>query len=40
MLVQFDVAVLQLQGMTNSPNVLHLALTRLSSHASAVGGTC
>jgi Ca-activated chloride channel family protein len=39
MLVQFDVAVQQLQGMTNSPNVLHLALTRLSSHASAVGGT-
>jgi VWFA-related protein len=39
MLVQFDTAVQQLQGMTNSPNVLHLALTRLSSHASTVGGT-
>ena len=39
MLVQFDAAVQQLQGMTNSPDVLHLALTRLSSRASAVGGT-
>jgi VWFA-related protein len=39
MLVQFDTAVQQLQAMTNSPSVLHLALTRLSSHASAVGGT-
>jgi VWFA-related protein len=39
MLVQFDVAVQELQSMTNSPNLLHLALTRLSSRASAVGGT-
>jgi Ca-activated chloride channel family protein len=39
MLVQFDVTVQQLQGMTNSPNILHLALTRLSSHASAANGT-
>ncbi|HXC94079.1 MAG TPA: VWA domain-containing protein, partial [Edaphobacter sp.] len=39
MLVQFDVSVQQLQGMTNSPNILHLALTRLSSHASAANGT-
>ncbi len=39
MLVQFDTSVQLLQGMTNSPSVLHLALTRLSSHASAVGGT-
>ena len=39
MLVQFDVTVQQLQGMTNSPGVLHLALTRLSSHASAANGT-
>ena len=39
MLVQFDTAVQLLQGMTNSPSVLHLALTRLSPHASAVGGT-
>ena len=39
MLVQFDVSVLQLQSLTNSPSVLHLALTRLSPHASAVGGT-
>ncbi|HSY70570.1 MAG TPA: VWA domain-containing protein [Edaphobacter sp.] len=39
MLVQFDVSVQQLQGMTNSPNLLHLALTRLSSHASAANGT-
>jgi Ca-activated chloride channel homolog len=39
MLVQFDTTVQQLQGMTNSPNILHLALTRLSSHASAANGT-
>ncbi len=39
MLVQFDTTVQQLQGMTNSPGVLHLALTRLSSHASAANGT-
>jgi Ca-activated chloride channel family protein len=39
MLVQFDTSVQLLQGMTNSPGVLHLALTRLSPHASAVGGT-
>ncbi len=39
MLVQFDNKVLQIKGMTNSANALHLALLSLSSHASAVGGT-
>ncbi|HXC97169.1 MAG TPA: VWA domain-containing protein [Edaphobacter sp.] len=39
MLVQFDTTVQQLQGMTNSSSILHLALTRLSSHASAANGT-
>jgi Ca-activated chloride channel family protein len=39
MLVQFDTSVLELKSMTNSANALHLALSRLSSHASAVGGT-
>jgi Ca-activated chloride channel family protein len=39
MLVQFDIDVLQLKGMTNSASALHLALSRLSSHASASRGT-
>jgi len=39
MLVQFDTNVLQLQRLTNSPNILHLALSRLSSHAATTGGT-
>jgi Ca-activated chloride channel family protein len=39
MLVQFDTSVLELKSMTNSANALHLALTRLSSHEAAVGGT-
>lgn len=39
MLVQFDTKVLQLRGLTNSANALHLALLSLSSRASAVGGT-
>ncbi len=38
-LVQFDTHVVQLKGMTNSANALHLALLSLTSHASAVGGT-
>jgi Ca-activated chloride channel family protein len=39
MLVEFDTNVRQLQGMTNSANRLHLALSGLSPHASTVGGT-
>ncbi len=39
MLVEFDTGVRLLQGMTNSANALHLALSGLSPHASAVGGT-
>src|SRR5271170_435910 len=39
MLVEFDTNVRQLQGMTNSANRLHLALSGLSPHASAAGGT-
>ena len=39
MLVEFDTSVRQLQGLTNSASVLHLALSGLSPHASAVGGT-
>jgi Ca-activated chloride channel homolog len=39
MLVEFDTTVRQLQGLTNSASALHLALSGLSPHASAVGGT-
>ncbi len=39
MLVQFDHRVLQLKGLTNSADALHLALTNLSSRAASVGGT-
>jgi Ca-activated chloride channel family protein len=39
MLVEFDSAVLQLKGMTNSANALHLALTHLNPRAPAAGGT-
>jgi VWFA-related protein len=39
MLVQFDYRVLELKGMTNSANELHLALSLLSSRASPIGGT-
>ncbi len=39
MLVEFDTSVRQLQGLTNSASALHLALSGLSPHASAVGGT-
>jgi VWFA-related protein len=39
MLVEFDSTVLQLRGMTNSPNALHLALSHLNPRASASGGT-
>ncbi|RXH55511.1 VWA domain-containing protein [Granulicella sibirica] len=39
MLVQFDNSILQLKSLTSSANALHLALSGLSSHASAVGGT-
>ena len=39
MLVEFDSTVLQLKGMTNSANALHLALSHLNPRASASGGT-
>jgi VWFA-related protein len=39
MLVDFDTSVRQVQGLTNSASALHLALSGLSPHASAVGGT-
>jgi Ca-activated chloride channel family protein len=39
MLVEFNSAVLQLKGMTNSTNALHLALTHLNPSAPATGGT-
>ncbi len=39
MLVEFGNSVRELQGMTNSPDALHLALSGLSPHAAAVGGT-
>jgi Ca-activated chloride channel family protein len=39
MLVQFDYRVLELKGMTNSANELHLALSLLSSRAAPFGGT-
>ncbi len=39
MLVQFDTSVQQLSSMTSSVNTLHLALSRLSQHASAANGT-
>ncbi len=39
MLVEFDSTVLQLKGMTNSANALHLALTHLNPRAPAAGGT-
>jgi VWFA-related protein len=39
MLVQFDTSVTQLAAMTPSANALHVALNRLSSHASSAGGT-
>ena len=39
MLVEFDTNVLQLRGMTNSANALHLALSHLNPRAPAIGGT-
>jgi VWFA-related protein len=39
MLVEFGNNVRELQRLTNSPDALHLALSGLSSHAAAVGGT-
>lgn len=39
MLVQFDTRVLQLKGMTNSANSLHLALSSLGTQPSTAGGT-
>jgi VWFA-related protein len=39
MLVEFDSTVLQLKGMTNSANALHLALSHLNPRAPASGGT-
>lgn len=39
MLVEFDTSVLQLRGMTNSANALHLALSHLNPRAPAIGGT-
>jgi Ca-activated chloride channel family protein len=39
MLVQFDSSVLQLRGMTNSANALHLALSSVRSRGNAAQGT-
>ncbi len=39
MLVQFDTRVVALSDMTNSASKLHLALNRLSAHASTANGT-
>jgi len=39
MLVEFDSTVLQLKGMTNSANALHLALSHLNPRPPASGGT-
>ena len=39
MLVQFDGAVTQLQGMTHSASALHLALSRMGSRSATSGGT-
>jgi Ca-activated chloride channel family protein len=39
MLVQFDSSVLQLRGMTNSANALHLALSSVRSRGNASQGT-
>ena len=39
MLVEFDRAIMKLQGLTSSANTLHLALLGLRAHASATGGT-
>lgn len=39
MLVQIDTRVVQLKGLTNSANALHLALTSLNSNPATAGGT-
>ena len=39
MLVDFDTSVRELQGLTNSSDALHLALSGLSPRAATVGGT-